>query len=253
MPQIAFAARLTEADWDETLRGWRCPALAVPGAVIDALFVDGNRTDSAKYEVLQDHAIIRWTPTDQPQRVTASVRLTKELTLGTETDRWKKLAIVLPVAATIASAAITAAATLGSHWLPVFVGTTSRADPSRPPAESRAGPPFIQATDNLSKSKALDVPLGQPARGDTQERRWFKFTIADSDSIEVRITMKNVYGRGGWWWTVQNSLNTEIASSPAPCQQQGCTIRFTSPQSETYYLLMTAFSNTATYELTVSD
>ncbi len=106
MPQIVFAARLTEADWDETLRGWRCPALAVPGAIVEALYVEGNKADTAKYEVLREHHVIRWTPSDQPQRVTASITLTEELTLGAETDRWKKLAIVLPVVATIASAGL---------------------------------------------------------------------------------------------------------------------------------------------------
>ena len=57
------------------------------------------------------YAVIRWIPSDQPPRAAASVTLTKELTLGAETDRWKKLAIVLPVVATIAAAAISGVAT----------------------------------------------------------------------------------------------------------------------------------------------
>ncbi len=47
MPNIVFTTRLTEADWDDTLRGWRCPPLAVPGAVVEALYVEGNRIDAA--------------------------------------------------------------------------------------------------------------------------------------------------------------------------------------------------------------
>jgi tetratricopeptide (TPR) repeat protein len=53
---IVFTTRLTEADWDDALRGWRCPPLAVPGAIVEALFIDGNRIDAAKYEVLLQHA-----------------------------------------------------------------------------------------------------------------------------------------------------------------------------------------------------
>jgi hypothetical protein len=252
MPEIAFANRLTEADWDETLRGWRCPALAVPGAVVDALFVDGNRTDSARYEVLPEHSIIRWTPIDQPQRVTASIRLTKELTLGSETDRWKKLAIVLPVVATIVSAGITAAATL---WRPLPPAPSPPGSQPTPPAPMPAPTPAsrpLQASNNISKSQALEVPLGQAVRGDTQEKRWFRFTVTNNDSVQVRIAIKNLYEQGGWWWSVFNSANTKIAESSSPCQQEGCTIRFTSPQPDTYYLVLAAFG-TATYELTITD
>jgi hypothetical protein len=37
MANIVFTTRFTEADWDDTLRGWRCSALVVPGAIIKAL------------------------------------------------------------------------------------------------------------------------------------------------------------------------------------------------------------------------
>jgi hypothetical protein len=63
----------------------------VPGAIVDALFVDGTRIDTAKYEVLAQNTIIRWTPADQPQRAVASIKLTEELTLGKDTDRNRPL------------------------------------------------------------------------------------------------------------------------------------------------------------------
>lgn len=59
VPDIVFTTRLTEADWDDTLRGWRCPPMAVPGAVVDAVYIDGSRTDSGRYEVLKEQAVIR--------------------------------------------------------------------------------------------------------------------------------------------------------------------------------------------------
>jgi hypothetical protein len=109
---IIFTTRLTDADWDDTLRGWRCSPLAVPGAAVDELFIDGNRIDAAKYEVLPQYGVVRWTPPDHPSRAVASIKLTEKLTLSAETDRWKKLAIILPVLATILSAGITGAVTL---------------------------------------------------------------------------------------------------------------------------------------------
>jgi hypothetical protein len=111
MPDIAFNVRLAEADWDDTMSGWRCPALNVPGAKVESIYVEGTRVDSAKYEVLQSYAIIRWAAGDRPTRATASIILTSALSLETETDRWRRLAIVLPVIATIIAALISGGAT----------------------------------------------------------------------------------------------------------------------------------------------
>jgi hypothetical protein len=84
MRDIAFATRLTESDWDETFRGWRCPVLNVPGSIIEDLYVDGNRVDKSKYEVLQEHLIVRWVPEERPDRVTAAIKFTEQLSLGRE-------------------------------------------------------------------------------------------------------------------------------------------------------------------------
>jgi hypothetical protein len=108
---IAFNVRLGEADWDDTMSGWRCPALNVPGAKVEDVYVEGARVDRAKYEVLESLGIIRWAAGNRPTRATASITLTRALSLGTETDRWKRLAIVLPVIATIVAAVISGGAT----------------------------------------------------------------------------------------------------------------------------------------------
>jgi hypothetical protein len=49
---------LTDSDWDEGLRGWRCPPLAVPGAIVEAVYVEGERVDTNRYEVLAQHGVI---------------------------------------------------------------------------------------------------------------------------------------------------------------------------------------------------
>jgi hypothetical protein len=85
--------------------------LNVPGAEVEDIYVEGTRVDRAKYEVLPNHSIIRWIPGDRPPRATASLKLTKALSLGAETDKWKRLAIILPVIATVLAAVISGSAT----------------------------------------------------------------------------------------------------------------------------------------------
>ena len=245
MPNIVFTTRLTEADWDDTLRGWRCPPLAVPGAVVEALYVEGNRVDSAKFEVLKEHAVIRWTPADQPQRVAASVSLTEDLTLGTETDRWKKLAIVLPVVATIASATIGALATYFSKIGDQAPITQAGHPP--PPISASVSPP----SNNTSPGKALDVALGQPVRGSTDEVRWFKFSAPDAGPTQTPIAFRNLYNSGSMNTIIWNSIRTKVTS--ALINSGGGKIGFTSPAPDTYYLSVEPFlGTTVSYEIIVT-
>jgi hypothetical protein len=142
MSEIAFTTRLTKEDWDEAMRGWRCQVLKVPGAIVEAIYVDGSRTDSALYEVLPQHAFIRWIVPNKPERVTASIKLTETLSLDRETERWRRLAIVLPVAATIVAASISALATYYSRAADTHqshvASTTAAASPAFPPPPVRS-------------------------------------------------------------------------------------------------------------------
>ena len=77
-----------EADWDKYRAGLALPlALAVPGAIVEALYVEGNRIDYARYEVLQEQIPVRWMPADQQPAtgVPRLIRLTEILTFSTET------------------------------------------------------------------------------------------------------------------------------------------------------------------------
>ena len=106
MPEIVLTIRLTNEDWDDAMRGWRCPVLSIPGAIVEAVYVEGNRVDTGRYEVLTPNTFVRWITPDQPQRVALSIKLTEALSLDSETERWKRLAIILPVVATIVAASI---------------------------------------------------------------------------------------------------------------------------------------------------
>jgi hypothetical protein len=111
---ITFTTRLTKEDWDATLNAWRCPPLSIPKAEIVDLFVDGHPVDKAMYKILQP-AAIRWIPAEPPERVAAQIRLGAELSLESETEYWKRLAIVLPAIATVLAAAIGALGTYMSR------------------------------------------------------------------------------------------------------------------------------------------
>jgi len=95
--QISFPLTLTKQDWDKNLRGWRCPVLNTPGAIITSLFILGDRIENTKYEILYDLSFIRWIPDDTPKETTITISLTKRLTPMASTLRWKTMSISLIV------------------------------------------------------------------------------------------------------------------------------------------------------------
>jgi hypothetical protein len=251
-----FTTRLTEADWDDTVRGWRCPALAVPGAVIEALYVDGTRVDSAKYEVLTQNTLIRWTLPDQPQRATASVKLTEELTLGTETDRWRKLAIVLPVVATIVSAALTGAATYFSKLAP-----DGRTPPSAtgvvPHGErqSQIQPPSpTTLNDHITRAKELKLGETEPGVA-IPDARWFKFSTDDKKPGAVRVLVRNVNLSGPIETQVFDPSEVQVKS--AQTWDRSFVFEFTSMRPDQYYVMDRTFGGIPkvmpAYELLVTE
>jgi len=110
---VVFATTLTERDWDMELSGWRCTALKIPGAQIDGAFVGGERVDPAWLEVKYELDLIRWIHGERPAQATILIKLTEELSTKELTLKWKKLAIILPVLASIAVALL---ATISSYF-----------------------------------------------------------------------------------------------------------------------------------------
>lgn len=151
MASTVFANRLTTSDWDDTQRAWRCPALGIPGAAVQDLVINGARVDKAQYQVLLEQRLIRWVLPDTPDKVAAIIELTQPLSLVSDTDRWKKLAIMLPVVATILAAAISGSvAYLNAHQ-----------DSQTP----------IQPLANASITSDTEFNLGMP-RGDKVCLEW---------------------------------------------------------------------------------
>jgi hypothetical protein len=108
---ISFTVRLNEEDWEISRKAWRCPPLAIPSASIQDVFVGGDRVDKANYQVLKGPWAIRWIPSKAPAQIAVEILLGEALSRQSDTGFWKKLAIVLPVAATILVAVISAITT----------------------------------------------------------------------------------------------------------------------------------------------
>jgi hypothetical protein len=105
---ISFTLDLREDDWKEQVRGWSCQVLAIPGATVEALYARSVRVDSTWYQVDTPIAMIKWIHDGQPPAsATVQITLTKDLEDRDISSLWKKLAIVLPVAASVVVAFIT--------------------------------------------------------------------------------------------------------------------------------------------------
>jgi len=105
---IAFTATVSDRDWDSEMSAWRCSALKIPGAQVDAIFVGGARVDFSWYEVLSDLYLIRWVREQHPTQAAIAIKLTEELSTKELTLRWKKLAVLLPVLSSVVVALVAA-------------------------------------------------------------------------------------------------------------------------------------------------
>src|SRR5712692_6122526 len=98
---IVFSTTVLQVDWDAVFGGWRCSAIRIPGAQVNAIFVDGKRQDSALYEVMYELAMIRWITRPQPEQAFLTISLTEKLSTEELTRRWRILAIILPSLTTV--------------------------------------------------------------------------------------------------------------------------------------------------------
>jgi hypothetical protein len=188
MSDIAFNIRLAEADWEDSMSGWRCPALNVPGAEVEDVYVEGARADRAKYEVLPNHSIIRWIPGDRPPRATASIKLTKALSLGTETDKWRRLAIILPVIATVLAAIISGSATYFSRS-PVLKTDSGAAQvgASNPQAGHATGNEIADYIDIIDK-KSQNIEIGKTYLSRFSDSTYIMATDHPEEQYKFHVT-----------------------------------------------------------------
>jgi hypothetical protein len=106
---MVFQVRVSHIEWDEVSSSWRCPALKIPGAHIDSMFVQGKLVDPGWYEVRSAEELIRWTRSDAPPESAAfSIRLTQDLSTKKETSRYKGSTGILGALVAAAAAIIVA-------------------------------------------------------------------------------------------------------------------------------------------------
>ena len=81
MSPIEFDTSLNDKDWVDAIGGWRCEALRIPGAKLEALYYDGKKADTNSFSV--ETPVIRWPGTPRPSQLLAriSFSLTNDLSL----------------------------------------------------------------------------------------------------------------------------------------------------------------------------
>jgi hypothetical protein len=185
---ITFTTRLTDAEWDEVMGGWRCPVLQIPGAEVEDIYVDGNQIDHGRFLVLQGQHIIRWMSPERPKRVAVIIKLTKELALGSDTDKWKKRAVILPFVATIAAASITA---LPTYWSKLL-DSSARMKSLPTPGKSRDAANGPEESRNNSSRMPQWLPRYPKAETQqvTSQGNIVTYSFASRDSTE---SVQNFY------------------------------------------------------------
>lgn len=75
---ITFKTTLTESDWDKRLGGWKCEALAIPGAKLFELYSAGRNIDTRFFQTSSTGVL--WSGGTRPREVLATIVLEKDLT-----------------------------------------------------------------------------------------------------------------------------------------------------------------------------
>lgn len=94
---VVFTVALADRDWEQSMSGWRCAALGIPGATIDALYIKGLQADTGKYKADAELRIVRWVTDPKPDEAMLAIRLTKSLEFTEVGKRWKIFALFVPI------------------------------------------------------------------------------------------------------------------------------------------------------------
>lgn len=74
---IRLNIHLEDEDWIPAIGGWRCEALSLPGASLEALYHDGIKADTKTFDI-QNH-IIRWAGKSKPTDLLVTLSLNNVL------------------------------------------------------------------------------------------------------------------------------------------------------------------------------
>jgi len=104
----SFLVRATREDWQNESGSWHVPALKIPGAKIEKVFVDGGEANPDSYNLIEGQELLRWKDrSNAPSAATIAVTLTKSLSTTDETGFWKRLAVLMPLFTALVSATLT--------------------------------------------------------------------------------------------------------------------------------------------------
>ncbi|MGU3539681.1 hypothetical protein [Methylobacterium sp. A54F] len=104
---VSFFVKLTDNEFDSTIRSWRCPALDLPGSIVQDVYSRGSRIDKEKYRVIENQSYIRWVADGEPpEHIAAQVVVNAGKLTKLEDDKekakesetwWKNFAVIVPI------------------------------------------------------------------------------------------------------------------------------------------------------------
>lgn len=185
---ITFTTQLTNNHWNETVGGWECSALRIPGAKVTGLYSQGQRQDTVKYEVPAKSSQIRWhQPQKPPPEVVVSIELERKLFSWVGTGAISAFASV--VVALITGYFSLAAAQSPSHAADPASDSTPAADFTRWHVFGELD--FAGTTEHQKEARLLLEP---PLRGMLPENKYYvEFCEGTSaaDAEDVYIVVQN--------------------------------------------------------------
>jgi len=74
---LSFRLTLSGREWDSRVGGWRCEALAIPGAKLQQLCDNGTEVGTSDYQI--ENGVIVWNKKERPAEIVAAVEIDKDL------------------------------------------------------------------------------------------------------------------------------------------------------------------------------
>ena len=89
---IKFSVVLGEDDWDANRGAWRCEALKIPSAHVEAIYSNGATEDFRNYQTKKSSGIIVWAG-EMVEKISVQIVLKEELAPMVESNQRTKVAV----------------------------------------------------------------------------------------------------------------------------------------------------------------
>lgn len=208
---VEFITPISERDWDASVGGWRCSALALPGSQA-AVFVNGAKLDDTRVSTTHALRIIRWTGTasDRPtlnpdNSVAVLITLTKKLT-----------SITVPIVVAIIGALATVVSTVITAVAAQSAVDHKPVASDLPAVRSNVTATEITQTDQFGpgqRSSAI-TQTNSAGPGAIELGSWqSRFNAARGNELSLARLGEEAFKAGEYEWTVKYFNQAELVRS----------------------------------------